>query len=91
MKKITRILFSGRVQGVGFRFTARSLASSHSIKGWVKNLADGRVELLAQANPDDLAAFLDNLRSELSGYIKREETEQLDSNDEFSDFTIRFY
>ena len=42
-----RVLYSGRVQGVGFRFSSKQIARGFDVCGWVKNLPDGRVELLA--------------------------------------------
>ena len=49
MRKRMHILYSGRVQGVGFRFTAETMAVESGIQGWVKNLGDGRVEIMAEA------------------------------------------
>ena len=53
-----RVIFEGRVQGIGFRYTVKDLARSFDVCGWVKNLPDGSVELHAMAEPDELAAFL---------------------------------
>ena len=47
-----RILISGMVQGVSYRYFAKQAADSLGVKGWVRNLPDGRVEALAQA-PDE--------------------------------------
>lgn len=60
MKQI-HIYFSGQVQGVGFRYGASEAAKSLGVTGWVKNLADGRVEILAQARKDILKEFLNRL------------------------------
>jgi acylphosphatase len=69
-----RVLYSGRVQGVGFRFTARQIASGFDITGWVKNLPDGRVELQAMGEVDEVRAFLaEILESSLSSHIKDHE------------------
>jgi acylphosphatase len=67
-----QVLYSGRVQGVGFRFTTRQIASGYDITGWVKNLPDGRVELQAMASdPAELDAFLTEiLDSNLGSLIK---------------------
>jgi acylphosphatase len=57
-----RFLFSGHVQGVGFRYTAQAIARELGVRGWVKNLPDGRVELLADGKTgqlDDLAQRLE--------------------------------
>ena len=50
--------FSGRVQGVGFRFTTIHIAHGHRVVGFVRNLSDGRVELLAEGTKDELEKFL---------------------------------
>ncbi len=90
MKESAHISFSGRVQGVGFRWTCRSIASRYNIKGWVKNLSDGRVELLLQADPKKIAAFLEDLREEFKGYILGEETQWSKPDKDYRDFEIRF-
>ncbi|MFQ5790401.1 MAG: acylphosphatase [Acidobacteriota bacterium] len=56
------IVLSGRVQGVGFRWFAESLAGEYAVTGYVRNLADGRVEILAQADEEILKAFCEALR-----------------------------
>ena len=58
MKKFAHVYYSGRVQGIGFRFTAQRIAEELGVCGWVKNLDDGRVEILAQAGEDKLKDFL---------------------------------
>ncbi len=52
-----RLLISGRVQGVCFRVYTRDEARRLGLKGWVRNLPDGRVEVLAQGDPGDLRIF----------------------------------
>jgi len=65
------VFFEGRVQGVGFRYTVRNLARGFEVAGWVRNLDDGRVELLAAGEPDEVEAFLAAIaESELAGLIK---------------------
>lgn len=53
-----RILYSGRVQGVGFRWSVREIAAGYEVTGGVRNLPDGRVELLASGEEAEVAAFL---------------------------------
>jgi len=66
-----QVIYSGRVQGVGFRFTTRQIASGYEVNGWVKNLPDGRVELQATGEVDEVRAFLaEILESSLSSHLK---------------------
>lgn len=65
------VFYEGRVQGVGFRYTVRHLAKGYDVLGWVRNLPDGRVELLAGGQPEEVEAFLQAIaESELAGFIK---------------------
>jgi acylphosphatase len=66
------VYFSGRVQGVGFRATAAALARDYPVTGWVKNLPDGRVQLLAEGPEGAVRAFLQDVRSRFRGYITEE-------------------
>lgn len=71
--KATQVIYEGRVQGVGFRWTVRRIASGYEVTGWVRNLADGRVELQVAGEPDEVAAFLAEIReSSLAGHITAE-------------------
>jgi acylphosphatase len=69
-----RILYEGHVQGVGFRYTTRAIASGFDVVGTVRNLADGRVELVAEGEKPELVAFLKAIReSALAGHIQKAE------------------
>ena len=71
MQRVT-VLYSGRVQGVGFRATIRHLACGYDVTGFVRNLPDGRVELIAEGAKPELKAFLEGIaESELSGFIAK--------------------
>jgi acylphosphatase len=66
-------IFEGKVQGVGFRASVLSLAKGYEVTGWVKNLSDGRVELFASGEADEIEAFLQGIReSHLAGHIDHE-------------------
>ena len=52
-----RIFYSGHVQGVGFRYTAKTVAAGYDVTGLVRNLPDGRVELVAEGAREELDAF----------------------------------
>jgi len=70
MDQIRRMVyFSGRVQGVGFRATARWLARDYAVAGHVRNLPDGRVELIVEGTPLELDRFVERLCQEMEGYI----------------------
>ena len=77
MKRVT-VFYAGRVQGVGFRATVRQLACGYDVTGTVRNLPDGRVELIAEGTQSELEDFLTGVaESGLSGLIaKKEETWQ---------------
>ncbi len=85
-----RVYFSGRVQGVGFRYTCQSLARGFEVAGHVRNLADGRVELLSEGETRELSAFLQAIELEMHSYINNIVTE-VESSEEphLLGFTIR--
>ena len=69
-----RVFYQGRVQGVGFRYTVKTLAGGFEVTGTVRNMMDGRVELLAEGMRDELKAFQQAIReSELGHFIRQEE------------------
>jgi acylphosphatase len=90
MKKQVHVYYSGRVQGVGFRFTTEDIAVDLGVCGWVKNLRDGRVEVVAEAEEGALKEFLERIYSSFSRYIRDVDTEWLDASGEFKDFGIHF-
>ncbi len=81
-----RVVFAGRVQGVGFRARARSASGPHPITGWVRNEPDGTVTLEAQGQPDAVDRYLKDLRRRVSGLVERElafETSVIDGESRF--------
>lgn len=76
--KAIQVYYEGRVQGVGFRYTVRQLAKGFEVTGWVRNLPDGRVELQASGESDELTAFLEAIsESELKSHIRKSEAHAL--------------
>ncbi|MEY4387041.1 MAG: Acylphosphatase [Verrucomicrobiota bacterium] len=68
-----QILYSGRVQGVGFRYTAKTTAMGFDVTGTVRNLPDGRVEMIAEGDRQELEQFQQAIRdSGLGGFIRNE-------------------
>ena len=65
-----RVLYSGRVQGVGFRYTAQALAAGHPVAGYVRNLPSGEVELVAEGEESPVEAFLAAVARRMAGYIR---------------------
>ncbi|HZI32548.1 MAG TPA: acylphosphatase [Candidatus Binatia bacterium] len=83
------VLYSGRVQGVGFRYTTKTVAAGFEITGTVRNLPDGRVELLAEGTRAELEAFRAAiLDAGLAGFIRDEQVTWADAKNEFRGFEI---
>ena len=88
-RKRLHIFYTGRVQGVGFRCTVKSVAQGFELSGVVRNLPDGRVELAAEGGRDELTAFRQAIKdSEDGALIKHEETHWEDPKNEFRGFEI---
>ena len=90
MKKQLHAFYSGRVQGVGFRFSAESIAIKSGVTGWVKNLRDARVEVVAEAEENILIKFLEEISKSFLRYIQDVDIEWLPATGEFKDFGIKF-
>ena len=86
-----QVFFNGMVQGVGFRFTAERLARRFPITGFVRNLEDGRVEVIAEGKEASLIEFLTAIReSGMKHYIRDVEARWTDSQDCFSRFSVAY-
>jgi acylphosphatase len=85
-----QVFYEGNVQGVGFRWSVRNVAKGFDVTGSVRNLPDGRVELQATGEEDELRAFLDAiLESELRGHIRKHTESTLTNPPPFRGFEIR--
>jgi len=83
------VFYSGRVQGVGFRYTVKSVARGFEVAGTVRNLPDGRVELIVEGQSAELEAFRKAIQdSELGHFIRQEETARSSATNEFRGFEI---
>ena len=91
-KKRLHVLYSGIVQGVGFRFTAERIAQSHGLTGWVRNIPDGRVEVLLEGEEAAINKFLKGIKTSFpQRYIDDVDVEWSAAKGEFSGFNIKFY
>ena len=88
IKIAQRVHYTGRVQGVGFRATAAQLARRYPVKGWVRNLPDGRVELLVEGWADSVENYLEEMRDFWGDSIEKEEIEKQAFSGMFLDFRI---
>lgn len=67
-----RLLYEGRVQGVGFRYRVSTIAKCVPVAGYVRNLPDGRVELVVEGGQEDVEDFLEQIRLAMKGLVERE-------------------
>ena len=84
-----RVYYEGTVQGVGFRYTVKAMAAGFEVVGTVRNLPDGRVELVAEGGKGELSAFQQAIReSELGHFIRKEAVNWAESQDKMHGFEI---
>ncbi len=90
VKTRVHLFISGRVQGVFFRATTRDKARELGVKGWVKNLPDGKVEVMAEGEKERIDELIEWCRAG-PGYAKVSDVEVMDEKyrEEFTDFEIR--
>ncbi len=85
------LYYSGRVQGVGFRYTAERLALEAGVVGWVKNMPDGRVEILCEGSKENIELLISGIRESMLGpHIKRCTCDWEKPTQEFTDFRVEF-
>jgi len=88
---VLHAIIKGIVQGVGYRYFTRNVASRMGIKGWVKNLSDGSVEVMAEADENKLKEFLKYLyEGPPLSKVEKIDYEFLNENGGFKDFEIRY-
>ena len=72
--------FSGRVQGVGFRYTVQNLALQYNVRGYVRNMADGRVELVMEGPEGEMTHLVDDIAQKMNGFDFRGDAQVRQSN-----------
>lgn len=90
MKKQLSVIYSGRVQGVGFRYYVLGVAEKLGVTGWVRNTADLEVEITAEAEEGVLIEFLTKIEQEFKAHIKNRQVEWSLAGNIYSKFEIRF-
>ena len=90
-KTRTHVYYSGNVQGVGFRYTAMRIAGSYDVAGYVRNMPDGRVELVVEAASRETDAFLAEVTDAMAGYIRDVNVQPELHTGEFVTFELRHW
>lgn len=90
--KRLHVFWAGRVQGVGFRYTAEAVALELNLVGWVRNIPDGRVEAIVEGPEKPLKLFLERIADgPMRPHIQETATDWSQATGEFEDFRFRFY
>ena len=85
-----RVIYEGRVQGVGFRFSVKEIAHGYEVAGWVRNLPDGRVQMETQGDESEIEAFLQAIEdSHLRPHIRRKVVTTIEPVSGLKGFQIR--
>jgi acylphosphatase len=84
------IVFAGRVQGVGFRFTALDIANRYGLTGQVRNLPDGTVEMIAQGPSENVADCIRDIKESFGAYIRETKIKEITPNPQYKAFKITF-
>lgn len=82
-------VFSGNVQGVGFRYTAMNIAERYDVVGYVRNMADGRVELVIEGSEGDRRGLIGEVRRQMGEFISEVEIVESAATGEFARFSVR--
>lgn len=83
------VFFTGRVQGVGFRYSTSQVAKEFEVTGFVQNLPDGRVQLEAEGQRDQVLGFVAAVEERMHGFIRKTERKSARRPASFSGFLIR--
>jgi acylphosphatase len=83
------VIYRGNVQGVGFRYTTQRIAAGHVVSGFVRNLPDGTVQLVAEGEAEELDRFLADIDQAMGDYIRERQTRRSGATGEYQGFTTR--
>ena len=82
------VFYAGRVQGVGFRYNAQRIAQGFAVTGFVRNLPDRRVQLVAEGSPDELKRFLAAIGESMADHIRDQAVHESPATGQFTTFDI---
>jgi acylphosphatase len=85
-----RVIFSGEVQGVGFRYTSQRIAGRYNVTGYVRNLPDGTVEMFLQGPNTDVDGCLQDIQDAFAGYVRDTRIEEAPYDPRQRSFRITF-
>ncbi|MFC1794996.1 acylphosphatase [Planctomycetota bacterium] len=84
------VIFIGRVQGVGFRYTAHRMSQRHQLTGFVRNLPDGTVEMFAQGPAGDIDDCIQDIKEYFGDYLRETRIQEILTDPKYKDFRITF-
>ena len=91
MSQQRRIIhFSGTVQGIGFRYTTIRVAGGFDVTGYVRNLPDGRVEVVVEGESAEIDAFTAELRRQMENYVRHVQQEVSEPTGQYGGFDVRY-
>ena len=84
------VIFIGRVQGVGFRYTAHRIAHRHQLTGFVRNLPDGTVEMFVQGPTQDIDDCIQDIKEYFGDYLRETRLQEIPPDPKYKNFRITF-
>lgn len=84
------VRYIGHVQGVGFRATVERIALRHAVKGYVRNMPDGSVELVLEGHAEPIEAVLSEVQQRMEQYLRDAKSDASPATGEFTGFAIRY-
>jgi acylphosphatase len=85
-----KVIFTGRVQGVGFRYSTDRIANKYAVTGYVKNLPTGQVEMLIQGNAPTVKSCIEEVKQYFDGYIRDTKINDVPADHAIYDFKVAF-
>jgi len=90
-QKRAHVIYSGMVQGVGFRWSIQRIADSLGLTGWARNCPDGTVEVVCEGEEKNVNTFFSKVRKEMAQYIRSDQTRWENAQGNFDKFSIKLF